>query len=76
MAEFALDVELREYLATLPPARQREVLEYARSLGDTPRRGVHGSTLLRFSGAIDLEDLQSIELAVREGCGRIEASGW
>jgi hypothetical protein len=76
MVDFALDRELRDYLAALAPAQQRQVLEYARALGESPQRGVPGQALLRFAGAVGTEDAAAMAQAVEEGCEGIDPHGW
>lgn len=63
-----IERELRERLALLGDDQQRQVLEYARALGDGPPQGVPGRALLRFAGCITAEDAREIEAAVEEGC--------
>ena len=76
MVNFALDQELRDCLAALEPEQQRQVLEYARSLGAAPRRGVPGKTLRRFAGTLAAEDAAEIARAVEEDCEAIDPHGW
>lgn len=42
----------------LPPDMQRRVLHFARSLAQPQREGTPGRDLLRFAGAIPLDDLR------------------
>lgn len=72
----AVEKELRERLAALTPDQQREVLEYARALGEAPRRGVPGRSLLRFAGSIPADDLRAMAEAIEEGCERVDPRGW
>lgn len=44
--------EVIEQLQRMPQSLQQQVLEFARSLADSPIRGVPGSQLLRFAGTI------------------------
>lgn len=68
--------ELRACLSVLAPEQQRQVLEYARALGEVPQRGVPGASLLRFAGSTPEEDLAAIRTAVEEDCESIDAGGW
>ncbi len=76
MVNFVLEQELRDSLAALAPEQQRQVLEYARSLGAVPRQGVRGETLLRFAGTISSEDAAELARAVEEDCEVIDPHGW
>jgi hypothetical protein len=76
MVNFALEQELRDSLAALAPEQQRQVLEYARSLGATPRQGVPGEALLRFAGTMSREDAAELTRAVEEDCEAVDPHGW
>ena len=76
MTSAMLEKELRERLAELAPEQQQQVLEYARALGDVPRRGVPGEALLRFSGTISAADAQEMERAIAEGCEGVDPRAW
>lgn len=76
MVGFALEQEFRDSLAVLAPEQQRQVLEYARSLGAATRQGVPGTALLRFAGAMSREDAAELARAVEEGCEAIDPDGW
>ena len=71
-----LEKELRTRLAELAPEQQQQVLEYARALGEAPRRGVPGRALLRFAGKISADDAREIERAVEEGCEGVDPRAW
>ncbi len=72
----ALEHELHQWLSLLGPDQQKQVLEYARALSESPRRGVPGQALLRFAGAIPADDLRTIARAVEEGCEAVDPRGW
>jgi hypothetical protein len=76
VVNFALERELHDYLAALAPAQQRQVLEYARALGEAPRRGVPGQALTRFAGVMAPEDAAAMAQVVEEGCEQIDPNGW
>jgi hypothetical protein len=38
--------------------------------------GVPGASLLRFAGAISIEDLDSMTQAIEQGCERTDANEW
>ncbi len=76
MTNALLESAIREQLNRLPLERQRQVLDFARSLVDARPRGVSGKQLLTFAGAIPQSDLADISQAISEGCGRIETHDW
>lgn len=76
MATTAIERELHERLSTLRPDQQRQVLEYVRTLGEAPGRGVPGRSLLRFSGAIPGDDLAAMARAIEEDCERVDLRDW
>jgi len=63
-------------LKDLPYELQRRVLEFTRSLAVSTPRGVHGSQLLHFGGAIPEGDLQLMRQAIEKDCEQIDGSGW
>lgn len=72
----ALERELHERAAKLGPEEQRQVLEYARALGEASQRGVPGEALLRFANSIPADDLREIAQAIEEGCEHLDARAW
>lgn len=71
-----LEREIRERIAKLRPEQQRQVLDYARSLGEAPSRGVPGKALLRFAGTIPADDLDLMERVIEEQCEQVDADAW
>jgi len=65
-----------EQLKVLPYELQWRVFEFTRALAVSIPHGVPGHQLLRFAGAIPLDDLQLMRLAIEEGCERIDANEW
>ncbi len=65
-----------EQLKTLPYEMQWRVYEFTRALAVSVPRGVPGTQLLRFAGAIPVDDLQIIRQAIQVGCERIDANEW
>ena len=76
MVDATIDRELSTCLGRLPVERQRQVLEFARTLATPPLQGVRGSTLLQFAGTIDTSDLEAMSQAIEDGCERIDADEW
>jgi len=71
-----LEQEVAEQLSTLDDARQRQVLDFARSLAETVSSGTPGTDLTRFSGAISQDDLDRITVAIEQGCEQVDIHGW
>lgn len=65
-----------EQLKVLPYELQWRVFEFTHALAVSLPRAVPGHQLLRFAGAIPLDDLQLMRLAIEEGCERIDANEW
>lgn len=57
----------------LPHDLQVRVLDFVKAL--IPE-GVEGKSLLRFGGAISMDDLQLMSKAIEEGCEKVEVSEW
>ncbi len=68
------DVLFKE-IARLDESDRKRVLEYARSLGRTPR-GVSGESLLSLAGSVSDSDMSEIESAIEEGCEKVNKGGW
>jgi hypothetical protein len=66
--------QIVEEVERLNAPQQRQVLEFARRLAGPP--GVPGRELLRFSGSIDLADLEAMQKAIEDGCEQVDASAW
>ena len=65
-----------DQLKTLPYEMQWQVLEFTRALAVSVPHGVPGSQLVRFAGAISLDDLRLMRQAIEEGCERVDANEW
>ena len=68
--------EVIEQLQRMPQSLQQQVLEFARSLADSPVRGVPGSQLLRFAGTIPLQDIELMREAIAQDCGQADLNEW
>ena len=66
--------EINEQLDKLDTLQQRQVLEFARGLASPA--GVSGGRLLKFAGAIAPADLETISLAILEGCEHVDLNAW
>ncbi len=65
-----------EQLKALPYELQRQVLEFTRALAISARRGVPGQQLLRFAGAIPLDDLLLMRQTIEQGCEQVDSNEW
>jgi hypothetical protein len=71
--------ELLTYLGQLPADDQVRVVDFARSLAQSPKPrqvGVPGSELLRFVDTIPPEDLEEMKRIIEEDCERIDLNEW
>ena len=65
-----------EQLQTLPIEMQQRVLAFTRALAQTAPQGVPGRKLLRFAGAIPLEDVRLMQEAIEQGCEQVDTYEW
>ena len=71
-----IEKELHELISRLKDDEQLRLLEFARSLSDSPEKGEAGKTLLRFAGTIDRDDIVIIGRAIEEGCEIVNSNDW
>ena len=71
-----LPEQVLEQLQALPPDHQRRVLDFARALAAPAPAGVPGKDLLRFAGAIPVDDLKRMAQAIEDGCEQVDADEW
>ena len=71
-----IEQELHRHLTQLPVAQQRQVLDFARVLSMLQPKGVKGSSLLSFAGAIPEEDLMQMQATIEADCEQLDADGW
>ena len=76
MAGSSFEKEITSRLHKLSPEQQMRVLAFVCTLAEEKPSGVPGSELLRFAGAIDLNDLREIEKAIAEGCEQVNLNEW
>ena len=65
-----------EQLKSLPSEMQWRVLEFTRALAASAPHGVPGRQLLRFAGAVSLDDLRLMQQAIEDGCELVDANEW
>ena len=75
MSTMVID-EIIKQLKSLPYELQWRVLEFTRALALSVPHGVPGHRLLRFAGAIPLDDVQRMCQAIEQGCEQVEVNEW
>jgi hypothetical protein len=65
-----------EQLKALPQELQWRVLEFTRALSISSPHGVSGQQLLRFAGAIPLDDVRLMREAIEQGCEQVDINEW
>ncbi len=65
-----------EQLNALPQELQRRVLEFTRALAQSTPGGIPGRQLLRFAGAISLDDVGLMREAIERGCEQVDTNEW
>ena len=55
---------------------QKRVLEFAKALAATGKKGVPGKLLLSFGGAISPEDLADMQKEITDHCEKVDQNEW
>lgn len=76
MNALAIEREIHEQLSLMPPEKQRQVLDFARTLAAKQHPSTSGRSLMRFAGAIPTEDLAVMASAIEEGCEQVNPDDW
>ncbi len=76
MADQHVRQQILEQLNRLDPAQQKRVLAFVRVLAGAAPVGAEGPELLRFAGAIPLEDLKVMAQGIEEECERVDFDEW
>ncbi len=76
MASPSFEREITSHLRKLSSEQQMQVLAFVSTLAAEKPSGVPGSELLKFAGAIPLEDLNEMEKAIAEGCEQVNLNDW
>ena len=71
-----IEKELHEQITRLKDDQQLRLLEFARSLANSPGKGAGGKALLRFAGTIEQDEILAIETAIDDGCEIVNANEW
>ena len=65
-----------EQLNNMPHSLQRQVLQFARVLGQVRIQGTPGHKLLKFAGSLQSDDLTLMQNVIEESCEQIDLDGW
>ena len=76
MSVLELEQAVVNSLSRLSPMQQREVLDFADFLAQKKLEGTPGEVLASFAGRISKEDVELMEKAIEEGCGRVNPDDW
>jgi hypothetical protein len=76
MTESTITQQLVQQVDQLPLEFQRKVLDFAQALALAVPKGVSGRSLLRFAGAIEVDDLRAMSEAIEAGCEQVDADEW
>ena len=71
-----IEKELHEQITRLKDDQQLRLLEFARCLANSRRKGEAGKTFLRFAGTIGKDDIVTIEAAIDHGCEIVNSNEW
>ena len=63
--------EIIEKLEQLSEQQQKQILEYVKAMLQGAPQGTPGRELLRFAGAIPMEEIEQIRQAIDQDCERI-----
>lgn len=69
-----IDLELQQ----LGMVAQQKVLEFAKSLRKSPNdpSSANVDLVAQFAGSISMEDLQSMQRAIKDGCEMVDFNEW
>ncbi len=76
MIDASLKSELLKQVDHLPPALQRQVLDFASALGKSMPTGTPGRELLSLAGVLDPQDAKEMMQAIQIGCESVDIHGW
>jgi hypothetical protein len=68
--------EVVSHFEALPRNLQEQVLSLVKTLDKSLQRGMPGSRLIQFAGAIPEADLRLMEQAIEQGCERVDLDEW
>ena len=70
-----LPSQINSELSSLDVEKQRQVLDYVRTLKRAPI-GMSGAELKEFAGCISSEDAREMIDAIKAGCEQVDPDGW
>jgi len=76
MLDAIVKKEIINQIGQLDYEHQRRVLDFARALAVTGKKGVSGKQLLSFAGTIPADDLREMEQAIEDNCEKVDADAW
>jgi len=76
LENISIKEKIIEQIEKLNPEQQKQILNFAKVFELGKSKGVKGKELLRFSGAIEKSDLDIMELAIEEGCEKVNVNDW
>lgn len=68
--------EVAERMESLPCDLQKRALQFIRNLNLSEKNGIHGESLLKYSGSIPLDDLKIMSEAIENDCRKIDINEW
>jgi len=68
--------EILSYLGQLGSEDQARVVNLARTLAKSSKRGTPGKDLLRIAGTIPHDDLEQMKEAIEQECERLDPNEW
>jgi hypothetical protein len=71
-----IEKELHEQITQLKDYEQLRLLEFARSLANSPGKGAGGRALLRFAGTIERDEIVAMQTAIDDGCEIVNVNEW
>jgi hypothetical protein len=74
--EHSIIEKVIEQLKDLPQELQWRVLEFTRGLTSSSIHGIAGGQYLKFAGAIPLDDVQTMQVAIEQGCEQVDTHEW
>jgi len=72
----AIISQILSQLESMPQQLQWQVLEFARTLVSSQLQGIPGKQLLCFAGSIPQDELNLMQEAIQQDCGRVDLNEW
>lgn len=68
--------QILQTVESMDDARQRRVLDFARSISEPPSRAERQAAIAALMGSIPAEDLRAMQAAIEAECERVDEDGW